>query len=246
MEIREAKRAAGDMISERLFASQFSGFWRSALPNLEAVTRSANLAYDRVSGLTRPTTSPSRRDLISEAGYFLFFESVRHPTEPAEVLRSRAVASALEFLNANILEFKTERDELSAPEADEVDRLARWLRHYFGGRGVSLERVSVPSYRGHGIIQSCKGDFECSDTLVEMKYVDRQFRSHDLRQVIVYSALRYYEGKQNYKTITIVNPLLGIEFTTNIDELIYSASGSDVPEFFQKLSYTISNGEVSH
>lgn len=234
------------MISERLFASQFSNFWRSALPNLEAVTRSVNLAYNRISGPASSTSSPSRRDLISEAGYFLFFESVRQPEESAEVLRSRAVASALDFLKGNILEFTTERDELSAPEADEVDRLARWLRHYFSGLGVPLEKISIPFYRGHGIIQSCNGDFEFSDTLVEMKYVDRQFRSHDLRQVITYSALRYYEGKQAYKAITILNPLLGIEFTTNIDELVYGASGSDVPEFFQRLSYTISSGEVSH
>lgn len=234
------------MISERLFASQYSNFWRSALPNLEAVTRSVNLAYNRVSGPAHPTSSPSRRDLISEAGYFLFFESIQRPKESVEVLRLAAVASALDFLRANIVEFTTEKDELSAPEAEEVDRLAQWLRHYFRGQGVTLDQVSVPSYKGHGIIQSCKGDFEFSDTLVEMKYVDRHFRSHDLRQVITYSALRYYEGKQVYKAVTILNPLLGIEFTTHIDELVYGASGSDLSEFFQRLSYTISSGEVSH
>lgn len=234
------------MISERLFASQFSNFWRSTLPNLEAVTRSMNLGYVRISEPVFSKASPSRRDLISEAGYFLFFESVRQPTEHVTVLRPRAVKCALEFLRSNVADFGTDSDELDQAEADEVDSLSGWLRNYFLAQGVSINGVVIPKYRGHGIIGSCKGDFEFSNTLVEMKYVDRKFRSHDLRQVIVYAALRYFENGGSYEAIKIVNPLLGIEFKTDVDELIYSASGSDTPEFFQKLSYAISSGEISH
>ncbi|MFD2053896.1 hypothetical protein ACFSQT_12605 [Mesorhizobium calcicola] len=184
--------------------------------------------------------------MISEAGYFLFFESARQPDEQIADLRPVAVKKALEFLKLNIAELAAERDELSAAEADEVDRLARWLRRYFLSQGISLNDIKAPTYRGHGIIGSCKGDFEFANTLVEMKYADRQFRSHDLRQVIVYAALRYFEGKETYEAIILMNPLRGVEFTTNIDEIVYSASGSDAPEFFQKLSYAISSGEISH
>ena len=77
-------------------------------------------------------------------------------------------------------------DDIDHNEAAEIDDLAKWLYGYFGRVGEKnwKERIVVPTFKGHGIIAPCSGDFEVDNNLIEMKYVDRGFRSHDLRQVI--------------------------------------------------------------
>lgn len=236
------------MINERVFAAQFSDFWRSSLPNLEVVTRSANLGYERISAPFKPKSNPYRRDLISESGYRLFFTLLNTPGSNLEDARRSAVSEAKEFLAVNFAHGGEPIDDIGDGEASEIDSLVRWLAAYFARFDPSSwrDKVSIPVFKGHGIISACRGDFLIADDLIEMKYVDRSFRSHDLRQVIVYSALRYFENGELFKNIRMVNPFLGLEFTTNPREIIYSSSGLEVAEFFQELSYVVSSGEVSH
>jgi hypothetical protein len=236
------------MISERIFAAQFSDFWRGTLPNLEVVTRSANLGYERISGPVQPKTNPFRRDLISESGHRLFFELVRHDGRDWSQARAVAVAKAREFLAQSVVDRGEPIDDVDDTEAAEIDNIARWLDAYFLKIAGSKwrRRIAMPEFKGHGIIAACNGDFEVDNSLIEMKYVDRGFRSHDLRQALLYAALRYFENGTLFENIRMVNPFKGVAFTTNPREIIYSASGTEVLEFFQVLSYVASSGEMSH
>ncbi|MET2829972.1 hypothetical protein [Mesorhizobium shangrilense] len=234
------------MISEKTFANQFSNFWRETLPNLEPVTRSVNLGYSRISDPVRSRNAASRRDLISESGRRLFFKIWEKPGSERAILLEEALLEAAKYLSDGSVEGEYGEFYCDDSEDIEINRLADWLTRYFDRPASSPARIRIPQFKGHGLISSCSGDFEDDDCLIEMKYVSRNFRSHDIRQVIVYSALKYFEDGARFRELRLINPFLGIEFVTNVDELIYSASGVNSLQFFQRLSYAVSSGEISH
>jgi hypothetical protein len=237
------------MINEKVFANNFSEFWRSNLPNLEAVTRSTNIAYERITAPYQPKTNPHRRDVISESGYRFFLKLLdRNQASREEMLRD-AIAEARNYLAKNFAHGGEPIDDLNAEEIDEVDHLVRWLGSYFlrlVGAPSWRDRMAQPKFMGHGLVGACWGDFEVDNILIEMKYVDRGFRSHDLRQVLIYSGLRYFERGATFSRIVLVNPLHGVAFVTSPREVVHSASGVEVLDFFQALSYALASGEVSH
>lgn len=236
------------MIDERVFSAHFSDFWRANLPNLEAVTRSTNIGYDRISPPFEFVTNPYRRDLISEGAYRYFLKLLVEPSAGRAELRTKAIDEAKEYLLRSFPRSGEPIDEADEREIDEIERLVRWLALYFFNLGGTTWRAMIkqPRFKGHGLLVSCVGDFEIDNTLVEMKYVDRGFRSHDLRQVLVYAGLRYFEDGATFAKIILLNPLLGVAFSTSPHEIIYSASGNEFFEFFQSLSYALSSGEISH
>lgn len=234
------------MISEKTFANQFSNFWRETLPNLEPVTRSVNLGYSRISDPVRSRNVASRRDLISESGRRLFFKIWEKPESERTTLLDESFREASKYLGDGDVEGGHDEIYYDDNEDLEVNRLADWLTRYFHRPDSSPKRVRIPQFKGHGFISSCSGDFEDDGSLIEMKYVSRNFRSHDIRQLIIYSALRYFEDETKFMELKLINPFLGIEFVTDVDELIYSASGVSSLEFFQRLSYAVSSGEISH
>ncbi len=234
------------MISEKTFANQFSNFWRDTLPNLEPVTRSVNLGYNRISDPVRSRNVASMRDLISESGRRLFFKIWEKPGSKRNALLEESLREASKYLgNGSVV---NEYDEVYYYDNEEIEinRLTDWLTRYFDRPDSSPARIRIPQFKGHGLISSCSGDFEDDGCLVEMKYVSRNFRSHDIRQIIIYSALKYFQDGTKFRELKLINPFLGIEFVTNVDELIYSASGVNSLEFFQRLSYAVSSGEISH
>ena len=234
------------MISEKMFANQFSNFWRETLPNLEPVTRSVNLGYNRISDPVRSRNSAGMRDLISESGRRLFFKIWEKPGSERNALLEESLREASKYLGDGVDESEQDEVYYDYNEEMEINRLADWLARYFDRPSLSAARIRIPKFKGHGLISSCSGDFEDDGCLIEMKYVSRNFRSHDIRQLIVYSALRYFEDGTKFRELKLINPFLGINFVTNVDELIYSASGVNSLEFFQRLSYAVSSGEISH
>jgi hypothetical protein len=236
------------MINEKVFSAHFSEFWRSNLPNLEAVVRSTNIAYIRVTAPFEPRTNPYRRDLISEGGYRFFLKLLGGVPVDREGLRAEAVAEAQRYLSANFAHGGEPIDSATSDETQEIERLVRWLASYFADLGATdwKRRLKRPAFKGHGLIGPCTGDFELDGALVEMKYVDRGFRSQDLRQLITYAGLKYFESGSTFDKLILINPLHGVAFATDPREIVYSASGTEVFEFFQALSYALSSGEVSH
>lgn len=236
------------MINEKVFSAHFSEFWRSNLPNLEAVVRSTNIAYIRVTAPYESKTNPYRRDLISESSYRFFLKLLNGVPVDREATRGEAISEAQRYLLANFAHGGEPIDGATSDEIQEIERLVRWLASYFADLGAADWRLRLkqPVFKGHGLIGPCTGDFEIDGALVEMKYVDRGFRSQDLRQLITYSGLRYFESGSTFDRLILINPLHGVAFATDPRDIVYSASGTEVFEFFQALSYALSSGEVSH
>lgn len=223
------------MISEHAFSSNFASFWKSALPNLESVVRALNLAPERFLRPIVPRTLASRRDIVSETGFRLFGYNIEAVGLTSDPLIS-AHADALKYL-------RRDEGQLSADEVAEVRELSGRLLSYVrdtGGLGAFM-----PPFAGHGMMTACQGDLIVGGRLVEVKYVDRSYRSTDLRQILCYCGLRYFQYGASFEEVSVFNPLRGTAITVGLEELIDSSSGRAPAEFFSELSYVLASGEIS-
>ena len=231
------------MISERSFASGFSSFWRGALPNLESVARALNSGWTRVDKPVASLNQPNRRDVISETGFKLFGASLGQKVSSDSVLV--AFADAVESLKLSPAGGERSIGPLTQSEVDEVTVVAIRLRSFCA---ENLDRSSLifePRFPGHGIIGECKGDICDDNNLVEIKYVDRQFRSIDYRQCLVYAALRYFSKNSTFSNMILFNPYLGTLTKVTVEELVQGASGNAFVDFAADLSYLLTSGELS-
>lgn len=240
---KAGKLSAPSMINEKHLASHFSNFWRASLPNLEAVLRAMNLGYDRYFRPLAPATDPRRRDLVSETGFRAFGLQLRDKGYRLEHI-PEAFAQALQYLRQEV----SHGIDVEAPstlEAEEVkiisERITDFVRTF--GRGARVRYM--PRYAGHGLLSSCEGDLEIDNSLIEVKYVDRPFRTSDLRQILCYSALRYFRETSTYENVWIYNGLRGTAVKVGLDELVNGAGGRSKEEFFWELSYLLSSGDMS-
>jgi hypothetical protein len=94
--------------------------------------------------------------------------------------------------------------------------------------GVVLEHK--PTIPGIGWIASGNGDFALGQMLIEVKHTDRNFSSGDLRQVLMYSLLKYakhIESKSDIWTdILLLNPRRNAGLLLGFEHLLRSASAN--------------------
>ena len=218
------------MINERQFSFNFSNFWRTSLPNLEAVLRALNLGCERIQRPLVPQTDPQRRDLISETGFRLAASKWRGGRIEASDV-SAAYESAVSFLVAEAeLAGAGSYPPLNADEQSEVLEICRRIGEFIRHRSPRLVRF-FPEFPGMGLLGRCYGDMVIDSTVVEVKYVDRAFRSTDLKQAITYAALGSTSDKTGFDNIISYNPLRGTYIESEFYDLIFGASGRTVEDF---------------
>ncbi|MBN9308213.1 hypothetical protein, partial [Devosia sp.] len=191
------------------------------------------LAADREFRPIIPKSSPRRRDIVSETGFRLFGQQVTGASQSPEA----AFHEAETFIGGPV----TPLTDIESAECIVIaDRLSAYVR------GMKPRRVTfLPKHPGHGMMAPCIGDIAVDDRIIEIKYVDRSFRSTDLRQLLCYCALRYFSVEPNYEYLSLFNPLRGTAIAISVSELIASASGRSAEEFYQDFSYALSSGEIS-
>lgn len=234
-------------MNERQFSSHFSGFWHTSLPNLESVVRTLNLAAAREQRPLVSRISPDRRDIVSETSFQL--ARIRAPKNgrgaPDDL--SLAFERAVAFLQEppsreraiGVLNEEEVRETLVL--TDRLLQFARWRLN-----SMALLQVDfAPRFSGHGALEACEGDIEVDGRLIEVKCVDRAFRSTDFRQVLTYATLAYLSHAQTYASLTLYNSLRGTSITVGTDELVRSSGGKTKEEFFHEVSYALSSGEIS-
>lgn len=234
-------------MNERQFASHFSGFWHTSLPNLESVVRTLNLAAEREQRPLVSGISPDRRDIVSETSFQL--ARIRTPRsgrgEPNDV--NLAFERAVAFLQEPPAHERA-IGALNEEEVGEVrvltDRLLQFTRLQLNGMAL-LQADFSPKFSGHGALEACEGDIVVDDRLIEVKCVDRAFRSTDFRQVLTYATLAYLSRAQTYASLVLYNSLRGTSIIVGTDELVRSSGGKTKEEFFHEVSYALCSGEIS-
>ena len=230
------------MISERRMASGFPALWGGILPFLTPnVMRVFNETYVvRVAdahGIKLPPI-PIRLqcdhpDLVAE----LAFQVTRVACE-----RGMAVDDVV--TDTDLLEFtwratRTLIDEYegSHPTTEldltedvriEAWQLARNSEVFVSGLDGEIE--FAPSVPGAGVIGRCEADVSVGETLFEVKTVNRNFQSNDVKQVLIYLALQAATGTRRWTDAGLFNPRRATWCQFNVDSFVGWLSGGRSPQ----------------
>lgn len=234
------------MIGASKFAGTYGSFWRNATPTIDLFVRKINIEfYERVDVPCDYKVDPNRSALVTETAFSLFDERSRvdgDRTRFFERFAAQATAEArrrLARLNAENI-----GDDLNPNELNAVQELFRRLCSFFIDRH-GRELVVRPDFPGCGFVDRSEGDVIYDDALFEIKAVDRNFRSIDIKQLITYAALNHKSGGYLFRDIGIYNPRRGTEFRMGLDDVCMEISGTSEIELLEMIAYSISSGEIS-
>lgn len=235
------------MISEREFAQDFGAFWRTSLPFLsplavERIQLEASVLRDVKSGFARPLSQLSRgkhNDFVAELGFELFARCVSQGESYRSVVRdgdavdrsARAVRKRLSILREPMRIAAGQRTALVKQAVQVGGRLELYFRRREGLGGLTIQ----PEFPGCGIFDKCFGDVRGDEALYEIKTVDRNLRSADIRQGLVYCALNHLAGLRPIQTLVILNPRRATEVVLDLEASAERFAGKTVAELFHEV-----------
>jgi len=239
------------MISEKQFSEQFSGFWNQCLPFLTPqVVGQMNLNGTPMPNwrgfVAKPLESvedPANNDLVAETGFGIFVGA----RQSGKTVYSFGQGTALEKVSLSAFrriealrraEGKGKMKQLRGTE--DAMEIAIRLEDFFEHEGAQDLKIQ-PRFKGCGILDSCFGDLLSDKTLYEIKCVERNLRSIDIRQVLAYCALNYQSRQYDLDHICIVNPRRGISFRFSIETLSLQTSGKNSAELFHEIGDFLMN-----
>lgn len=220
------------MISERELAQYFHSFWQEQFPLLNsAFTRRYNAQeWERVHATegypirpVPPGKDIERFDLVAE----LAFEWAALSFHP-ESNREAASQSALQ--RVALLQGSSEIAAPTVHEIAEANALCETYHHFFATVAKGAHLRSRPMIKGVGLLNQMEGDFCSDDTLFEVKTVNRNLLSSDLRQVIIYLVAGNHSREFAWKRYCIFNPRVGVYFDGEVNDLLGYLSGRTPPE----------------
>lgn len=222
------------------FSTAFTAFWNIATPTCEHFVRKLNLSFcDRFATPMRISLTKDRA-FIAEFGFYLFVVK-RWPKkygagEPEQIAEQLAGKRLLRLGGEPIT-------EISPAQRNEAREIANRLSLFFKPDEKNI--VPSPLIPGCGFINHSEADMIFGSTLYEVKTVDRQFRSNDVRQLLMYCALNALAGVASITKIGAVNPRRGIYFQLDADLVSREISGKPSSELFEDIHQVISGGGIS-
>jgi hypothetical protein len=196
----------------------------------------------------KSTTAARRRAFINEIAFELFATAAR-TGERATWHNTSSIEYAVTSARYRIGQFGGEEGEAIAdPVGDErieCTELARRLHAYFESASRSEVVEIYPYFPGCGIVDASAGDVYFDGTLWEVKAGDRSFLSTDFRQLLIYAALNKASGARTINHIGLINPRIGVSFSTPLEEACFEVSGRPPEELLNEIIRVISSGDTS-
>lgn len=230
------------MISERTFAGGFSTFWAELLPLLTPkFVQLVNEGYeqrllDDCGRDIEPISlqpNPVLASFLGEFAFFLAGEAAASGKAVVDVFETDALrGNARQLAMDRIARFEavgaTELDEISQSRSLGLAafNLARNYEYFFRQRqGTGVIEFS-PNVKGAGFLPTCCGDISWGTALFEVKTVNRNLSSKDIRQLVVYLALQANTGERRWTVGGFLNPRRAVYYEFGVDDLIWRMSGS--------------------
>ena len=234
------------MIGATRFASAYGSFWKNATPTIDLFVRKINLdLYERVEPPADYQVEPTRSALIAETAFALFDQQSRYDGDRTNFFENfveRAASEARRRLA--LLNVKHIAGVLNAEELNAVEELFRRLSSFFSERN-GRRLVVRPNFPGCGFIDRSEADVIYDNTLFEVKTVERNSRSVDIKQLITYAMLNHKSESYIIRDIGIYNPRRGTEFSTSLDDVCFEISGVSAIELLELVAYSVASGEIS-
>lgn len=245
------------MISEKIVSSEFNGFWREAFPLLTpSFVKVFNEAH--CEDLTNLPSSKfmyvaispevQMHDLVAEFA-FCSAEASHVAGKPvSELARNPEFVRTVYDKSVKFLErYRAEEGTilLNDTEIKEGFEISKQYENLFSYLDSDYSQIFFrPKIRGAGFLGDCTADLSAGDTLYEVKAISRNLSGRDIRQLIVYLALRYASEDPQWQYAGFFNPRRALHYRFSVEHLIYRTSGgkSKVDVFDQLLQFLDSRG----
>lgn len=240
---------ASSVISEKTVASVFNGFWKETLPLLtSSFVRVFNEAHcERLSELpsskfNRIAIAPEveAHDLVAEFAFCAAEASHDSGLTIAAIAQDQnCVKEVYENAVRFLKRYESEDDSilLNDVEVDEGFRLANQYQHFFGYLRLRHPEIEFrPKLKGAGVLGSCTADLSVGDTLYEVKAISGNISGRDIKQLIIYLALRYASDEPQWEFAGFFNPRRALHYRFSVEHLIFRTSGGkSKSEVFDRL-----------
>jgi len=231
------------MLSERQLSRSHAGLWSYCAPRLNAqLVNSIELlqtAHNSVKKWDSPletAITSQHNDVIAEVAFGIFNYLVENNTS---YIHSIDQVSMEKIILHAIYQMSIIRKGTGFPRewftlghiADSsllAHRLYKELGKYKGTPKVH-HRLN-----GLGLLASCHPDIIIDQQLFEVKMSRYSFRAEDLRQLILYATLAWFNGIK-LEILTLINPRLGITWQFSVQDLAYLVSNDTPTILYQKL-----------
>ncbi len=237
------------MISETTFANRYTSFWRELLPNSDRAIRRINLSVERFCMPVRELSAADRRGYINEVAFAVFSSSFSSETNSFEKLTKIQMSEIYKNVRKQLLKYKgIENKQVVRPrasEAPEVTALISNLKQIKEIKQFNGKMITAPNFDGCGFIDGCRGDLLIGKSIIEVKAGDRNFRSTDFRQLLVYLALNYLSKQYVLDEVGLVNPRLGTFVVMPVDNMCMEMGGRSGAELLSDIVYYASSGDIS-
>jgi hypothetical protein len=218
------------VISEKQLAESFDSFWQQHFPLLNPTfVRQFNSERQRLFGPDGRAVLPvpmgddvARFDFVAE----LAFESAREnyrwrtretPNQAKALERASTKMAAILGL--------PEVPSPSPAETAEANSLGQVYETFFASIPKREAIIFRPRIKGAGILDEMEADFCSTSTLFEVKAVNRNLQSGDLRQVVCYLVAGLGSRQFAWSDYCIFNPRLAVVHSGKTHELLAYTSG---------------------
>lgn len=230
------------MIDASYFAASYTAFWSEYTPACEHFVRNMNIyGTKRYAGEIASYEKIKRAQFIAEFAFSMFSERVKLQFDGKKQMSSAyrdTVARMAAFSEGHGLHRR-----LTNAEDYELFEIYDRIQSFFK---YKLEGVTVrPTFKGCGFIDESEGDIIHSNTLFEVKTVDRNFRSSDIRQLVTYSALEFIAGNNRFNKIGLINPRRGVYCLYDLAFVCSEISGLPGTGLLDLIGNTVSSGQSS-
>lgn len=227
------------MISERQLSMDYPSFWRGITPMADVYWRAQNLQTERFAEPLHTTRERQSRGFVNE----LAFESFVVVASDGNKVDSEKFRVAAESVKEAVAKYiarfsRMNKDEFLQElpsELPEVVAVAERLYQFFSPKFKMSMSAFRPKFSGCGSLMAVEGDILIGNTLYEVKAGDRNFRVSDLRQLLVYCALNHKKPVANITQIALVNPRIGISWSSDLESCSRAISGRSSTELLDDI-----------
>lgn len=234
------------MISEIEFIREHTSFWRTLSPLSENFVKYINVAVlDRYEPEIDCCLGTSRRALINEVGFELFCLCSTEKCSLNDITDEQVSAVSKEsshFISQLRNKSPNFESNLGEDEIFEAKEISERLIKFFG---TKCNLVVKPNFQGCGQLNACIGDVIADNTLYEIKSGDRNFKSIDLRQLVLYLTLNKISGEYNIDSLSLYNPRKGFHFQTSLNDFAMQFSGLTSEELCHRIEYELTSCDLA-
>lgn len=222
------------MISERTIAEKFSSIWKLSFPFLNSnFMRVFNESQvDNFEQTTIGISDNIRYDLISECAFNIAAKSYKKvsindlmsDSEELDQIIKKTAKSIWLFGDYNVCDLTLNEEEIS-----QIITLSNNLLKFIDSHNTT-EVTFRPTLKGFGFISDLEGDISISNILYEVKTVKRKFKTSDLKQLIIYLALRQVDdNSKSWEYAGLYNPRTGAYSKFKVSAFISNITGGKTP-----------------